>query len=446
MSGVLSVHRRLLPARPDLLTLQARFPRRYPLLFQSTASHPLTGRYDLLPAFPETVIEARGQAQDFLAELDAGCGAGSGLPQAEDELPFLGGWVVYLGYELAGAIEPCLRLPMPAAGSLPTALALRCPATLIHDHLRGESWAVAERAGDIDRLLADLAQLPARTPSPLPACRLTEEDPARYLAAIARAQHYIREGDIFQANLSRCWRGEFAASVAPEALHARLRQSNPAPYAALLRWGDTAVLSTSPERLLCLNGDRIQTRPIAGTRPRDADPRRDRELAQELLAHPKERAEHVMLVDLERNDLGRICQPGSVKVVERLQVETYAHVHHIVSAVEGRLRPGVGVAQIVSALFPGGTITGCPKVRCMQIIAELEGEARGPYTGSIGYISRNGRMDFNILIRTALLRDREVLFRAGGGIVADSEPVRELAETRAKAKGLLRALAGEGLC
>jgi anthranilate synthase component 1 len=176
------------------------------------------------------------------------------------------------------------------------------------------------------------------------------------------------------------------------------------------------------------------------------DPRRDRELAQELLAHPKERAEHVMLVDLERNDLGRICRPGSVQVVERLQVETYAHVHHIVSAVEGRLRPGVGVAQIVSALFPGGTITGCPKVRCMQIIAELEGEARGPYTGSIGYISRNGRMDFNILIRTALLKEQEVLFRAGGGIVADSEPVRELAETRAKAKGLLRALAGEGLC
>ncbi|HET7687534.1 MAG TPA: aminodeoxychorismate synthase, component I, partial [Candidatus Macondimonas sp.] len=210
MSGVLSVHRRRLPARPDLLALQARFPQRYPMLLESAASHPLTGRYDLLPAFPETVIEARGQAQDFLAELDAGCGAGSGLPQAEDELPFLGGWVVYLGYELAGAIEPCLCLPMPTAGSLPTALALRCPAALIHDHLRGESWAVAERAGDVDRLLVDLAQVPARAPPRLPPCVVTEEDPARYLAAIDRAQHYIRDGDIFQANLSRRWQGEFA--------------------------------------------------------------------------------------------------------------------------------------------------------------------------------------------------------------------------------------------
>jgi anthranilate synthase component 1 len=422
------------------LALQARFPQRYPVLLESTASHPLTGRYDLLPAFPETVIEARGRAQDFLAELDAACGTAPRLPQADDELPFLGGWVAYLGYELAGAIEPCLRLPMPTEGSLPTALALRCPAALIHDHLRGTSWAVAERAGDIDRLLADLAQLPAMMPSLLPACQVTEEDPARYLTAIARAQRYIREGDIFQANLSRCWRGEFAARVAPETLHARLRQSNPSPYAALLRWGDTAVLSTSPERLLCLEGDRIQTRPIAGTRPRDPDPMRDHALAQELLAHPKERAEHVMLVDLERNDLGRICRPGTVCVSERLQVETYAHVHHIVSAVEGDLRPDVGVAEILAALFPGGTITGCPKVRCMEIIAELEGEARGPYTGSIGYISRNGRMDFNILIRTAHLEAGRLSFRAGGGIVADSDPERELTETRVKAKGILQAL------
>jgi anthranilate synthase component 1 len=427
------------------LALQARFPQRYPVLLESAAAHPLTGRYDMLPAFPEAVIEGRGLAKNFLTELDAACRRESGQSNVDD-LPFLGGWVVYLGYELAGAIEPSLRLPLPTASSLPTALALRCPAALIHDHLYGESWAVAERAGDVDRLLADLAQVPALAPPKLPACMVTEEVPARYLAAIARAQRYIQDGDIFQANLSRRWQGEFAGPVAPEALHARLRQSNPAPYAALMRWGNGAVLSTSPERLLCRNGDRIQTRPIAGTRPRDPDPARDQALAQELLAHPKERAEHVMLVDLERNDLGRICRPGSVQVVERLQVETYAHVHHIVSAVEGRLRPDVGVAEIVRALFPGGTITGCPKVRCMQIIAELEGEARGPYTGSIGYISRDGRMDFNILIRTALLRDRDVLFRAGGGIVADSDPARELAETRAKAKGLLRALAGDQAC
>ena len=390
-------------------------------------------------------MEAHGQARGFLAELDAACCLAPCQAQA-DELPFVGGWVVYLGYELAGAIETSVQLPLSPSGSLPTALAWRCPAALIHDRLHGESWAVAERAGDVERLLADLAQTPTRPLPDLPDCVVTEEDPARYLGAIARAQRYIRDGDVFQANLSRCWRGEFAASAAPEALHARLRRSNPAPYAALLRWRDTTVLSTSPECLLRRNGDLIQTRPIAGTHPRDPDPDRDRARALELLAHPKERAEHVMLVDLERNDLGRICQAGSVRVSEQLQVETYAHVHHIVSAVEGRLRSDVGVADIVSALFPGGTITGCPKVRCMQIIAELEGEPRGPYTGAIGYISRNGRMDFNILIRTAELAGRNIVLRAGGGIVADSDPERELAETRAKAKGLLRALMRDPVC
>jgi len=185
---------------------------------------------------------------------------------------------------------------------------------------------------------------------------------------------------------------------------------------------------------------RVDTRPIAGTHPRGATPAEDRQLAAQLLAHPKERAEHVMLIDLERNDLGRVCTAGSVHVDEYMGVETYAHVHHIVSNVTGQLRPGLGPVDVLRAVFPGGTITGCPKLRCMEIIAELEGEAREAYTGSMGYINLDGSADFNILIRTMMMSGDQISFRAGAGIVADSDPTRELHETRAKARGLLLAL------
>jgi anthranilate synthase component 1 len=201
------------------------------------------------------------------------------------------------------------------------------------------------------------------------------------------------------------------------------------------------VLSTSPERLVSSRRGRIESRPIAGTRARRGD---DAAVIRDLVENVKERAEHVMLVDLERNDLGRVCVGGSVRVDEYMVVESYAHVHHIVSNVVGELRPDVSPGQIVRALFPGGTITGCPKVRCMEIIAELEGRPRGAYTGSLGYLGRDGRMDLNILIRTAMVSDgpagRELSILAGAGIVADSDPQRELEETRAKARGLLRAL------
>jgi anthranilate synthase component 1 len=192
--------------------------------------------------------------------------------------------------------------------------------------------------------------------------------------------------------------------------------------------------------------DVVQTRPIAGTRPRFPG---DDEAARilELVGHPKERAEHVMLIDLERNDLGRVCRPGSVQVDELMSVESYTHVHHIVSNVRGRLTPGTTPGEVIAAVFPGGTITGCPKVRCMQIIAELEGEGRGPYTGAFGYLNRDGDLDLNILIRSAWLAGDALELRAGAGIVVDSDAVRELHETRAKARGLLRALglAGDGV-
>jgi len=220
-----------------------------------------------------------------------------------------------------------------------------------------------------------------------------------------------------------------------------LSGANPAPFAGLARWRDSTIISSSPERLLEVRDGVASTRPIAGTRPRAANRDDDDRLSDELFANAKERAEHIMLIDLERNDLGRVCTAGSVEVDEMMALESYAHVHHIVSNVRGRLRDGIAPGEAIRAVFPGGTITGCPKIRCMEIIRELEGVARGAYTGSFGYLNRDGSLDLNILIRTMVLQGRTLSLRAGAGIVADSEPRAELAETRAKAEGMLRSLA-----
>jgi anthranilate synthase component 1 len=224
-----------------------------------------------------------------------------------------------------------------------------------------------------------------------------------------------------------------------------LRIHNPAPFACLVNLDDVnnqawSIISSSPERLVRVRDDWVDTRPIAGTRKRSESVAADQALMAELIAHPKERAEHIMLIDLERNDLGRISQPGSVEVNELMVIESYQHVHHIVSNVRGKLQPQLTPLQVIEAMFPGGTITGCPKVRCMEIIAELEPSPREAYTGSVGYINYDGSLDFNILIRSFIQQGRALRFRAGAGIVIDSDPLAELAETRHKAKGLLRAL------
>jgi anthranilate synthase component 1 len=221
-----------------------------------------------------------------------------------------------------------------------------------------------------------------------------------------------------------------------------LREANPAPFAALAQCDEFAVLSSSPERLLQIRDGVASTRPIAGTRPRGKDAASDSALVTELRLNEKERAEHIMLVDLERNDLGRICKAGTVVVDEYMTIETYATVHHIVSNVRGELRDDVTPGRAIAAVFPGGTITGCPKVRCMEILAGLEREPRDAYTGSLGYLGIDGSMDLNILIRTLMVRGGEIGFRTGAGIVADSDPEAELMETRAKARGVLRALGG----
>ncbi|HEX5694188.1 MAG TPA: chorismate-binding protein, partial [Arenimonas sp.] len=306
----------------------------------------------------------------------------------------------------------------------------------------GRCLAVAEAGAE--HWLAQLAAARMAPPPPDFAAPVLEQDPpARFTDGVARIHDYLQAGDAFQVNLSRAWRARFDRAPDPAAVYDRLRRNNPAPFAGLMRHGDAALLSSSPERLVSVRGRRMDTRPIAGTRPRfpgDDDQARIRD----LVGNPKERAEHVMLIDLERNDLGRVCQPGSVRVDELMGVESYAHVHHIVSNVTGTLREDATPGAIVRAVFPGGTITGAPKVRCMEIIAELEGEGRGAYTGAFGYLGNDGDLDLNILIRSAWLQGQALQFRTGAGIVVDSDADRELDETRAKARGLLRALGAQG--
>ncbi|MFQ5487823.1 MAG: aminodeoxychorismate synthase component I, partial [Gammaproteobacteria bacterium] len=366
-------------------------------------------------------------------------------PATDCALPFQGGWFLFLGYELAAQVEPVLRLPLAMGSQLPVACAVRAPAALIHDHREQTFWLVAEPGCEslLELMAADIGQsTPLLSVSKTPLVdHVREDDAGQYLNSVARIKQYILDGDVFQVNLSRAWRGALSSVSTDASLYRRLRAANPAPFAGLCAMDDWAVISSSPERLVAVHGDTIETRPIAGTAPRTVD---TAVLEQRLMRHPKERAEHIMLIDLERNDLGRICVPGTVEVNELLALESYAYVHHLVSNVRGIKRAAVTPGEVIRAVFPGGTITGCPKVRCMEIIAELEGEARGAYTGALGYVNRDGSMDLNILIRTMVREGRRLSLRAGAGIVADSIPSRELAETRAKAQGMLAALAGEG--
>jgi anthranilate synthase component 1 len=428
-------------------------PVQFPVLLDSAAQGPLT-RHSLLAFEPGAALirDARGdvsargfepRAGGFLDNLEAWCRR-ERTPRADAKpLPFAGGWIVYLSYELAQEVEPVLR--MPACADPCSAFALRVEHLAVHEHGSGATYAISQNgdARSHARLIALLEEAARQTEVESAANprvdRWSEEAPERFLERVRRAQEYIAAGDIYQANLSRPWRLRLRSPEDAQLVYPALRRANPAPFAASVHFDGMSLLSSSPERLLQVEGRSISTRPIAGTRRRSGDAEQDARDTAELIAHPKERAEHVMLIDLERNDVGRVCEAGSVRVDEYMVTETYAHVHHIVSNVRGTLREDANAVTALRALFPGGTITGCPKIRCMQIIAELEGEGRGAYTGSLGWIGTDGDADFNILIRTLTLRGEQVELRAGAGIVADSLPERELEETRVKALGLLRA-------
>ena len=462
-----------LPFGPeDLRRLAYDNPSTFPVLLDSAATGPL-GRYSILAAFPEAALwqdaggRLRQRGLDVPVDEDQGFlraferlwrdeqMASGDAPAAGSEAssPFSGGWIVYLGYELAAEIEPKLALPaaLPSAMA-PRAFALRVPAALVYDHEAGRGLGIVEAGREAlrARLAAALAAPAAGAVVAGAGCSslpLEEEDPERFGACVDTALEHIRAGDIYQANLSRGWRSDWSEPPDPQALddtrarlYERLRTQNPAPFAALARFQGWHLLSSSPERLVRVAGRRVETRPIAGTRPRSRSAAADPLELAALIAHPKERAEHIMLVDLERNDLGRICRAGTVRADELMRTESYAHVHHIVSNVCGELNDGLTPVDVLRAVFPGGSITGCPKFRCMQIIAALEQSARGAYTGALGYINRDGSMDFNILIRTITMDAQGLEFRAGAGIVADSDRQLELQETRAKARGMIAAL------
>lgn len=436
-----------------LLELHRRHPARYPVLLESVGGESTLGRYDLLLALPGEKLtlagdgcldgppESKGEG-GFLRALDRWFAA-TRRAATDRAVPFGGGWFLYLGYELAAEIEPTLRLPRSRHA---TAHAWRMHGALLRDRLSGETRVIAEEDQEhelLAQVTAHLEHVEGRTDEPetgVTTGDILEEDPRRFLDGVRHVLDAIGRGDIYQANLSRGWRASLHPQATASSLYRRLRAANPGPFAGIASLAGFEVLSSSPERLLQVRDGIASTRPIAGTRPRGANRNTDESLARELVLNEKERAEHVMLVDLERNDLGRVCRAGTVEVDEFMTVESYAHVHHIVSNVRGELRPGTTPGQAIAAVFPGGTITGCPKVRCMQLLAEYEQEPRDAYTGSMGYLGLDGSMDLNILIRTLTVEGREVRFRTGAGIVADSRPEAELEETRAKARGLLRAL------
>ncbi len=453
----------------DLLSIHSSSPQNYPFLLESVTQSEQS-RYSILFAYPqETLCANHNDSENFLDRFDQvftqnHC---DNLTQSEQyenslNLPFRGGWFVYLAYELAQQIEPSLALPayqLPHSlhhaddKNIPIAYAARIPAAIIIDHHIQQSYIVCEPAYEyiFERIQVDIQTINTESDADIAtkpnndkdyiALEILQEDPEQtYLDNIQTIRAYIQAGDVFQVNYSRAWTAitQNSAVATPQQLYQVLRQRNPAPFAALCAFDDWAIVSSSPERLVRINNRIAETRPIAGTRPRSESAQVDQALLDELINHPKERAEHIMLIDLERNDLGRICKAGSIEVDELMGLESYQHVHHIVSNIRGELRENILPGEVLKAVFPGGTITGCPKVRCMEIIAELEQTGRGAYTGSVGYINHNGDMDFNILIRSFTQIDDHLNFRTGAGIVFDSVAENELTETRHKAKGLLK--------
>ena len=374
--------------------------------------------------------------------------------------PFPGGAAGFFGYGLGRTLEHLppeerpfaiddQHLPDMALGFYDAALAFDMTeerAFIVSTGLpERETAARAARAkrriAEFRERLSSLRMPPARHPAqPHPlTSNFTREG---YERAVARIVDYIHAGDIFQANLSQRFETQLAEGDDPYALYLRLRKASPAPFSAFFNFGEGAIVSSSPERFLLCRDGKVETKPIKGTRPRGATPGEDRRLADELLASEKDRAENVMIVDLLRNDISRVCEDNSVIVEKLCELESFANVHHLVSTVRGKLRPDAGAADLLAACFPGGSVTGAPKRRAMEIIAELEPTARGPYCGAIGYLGTDGGMDSSIAIRTMVVKCSRVTFQAGGGIVADSDPAAEYEETLAKARDMRRALSG----
>jgi para-aminobenzoate synthetase component 1 len=436
----------------------------YRLFLDSAAPGARLGRYSYVMGDPVAVVRTRGDG-DALAAVRRLLAPHRAEPVPELP-PFQGGAAGYLAYDWGLTLE---RLPAPRFDdlALDDVVIGLYDWVLAWDHVANRGWLIstgipvlddrrearaADRAAEvIERLergprhdrVGPSEDRPLQAPShPVEgegALRSSFSRPA-YLAAVSRVREYISAGDIFQANLSQ--RFEAPLALQPWAFYRTLRRVNPAPFGAFFDVPDAPVLSTSPERFLRVgrNGH-VETRPIKGTRARGVGPEHDAALGQALTESAKDRAENLMIVDLMRNDLSRVCAPGTVRASELFTLERYATVHHLVSTVVGTLAPGVDAFDLLRAAFPGGSITGAPKLRAMEIIAELEPSRRGVYCGSIGYWSTTGEMDTSIAIRTAVVRDGRIYFSAGGGIVADSDPEQEYQETLDKVRAIVDALA-----
>ena len=443
-------------------------------LFESVQGGETRGRYSIIGLKPDLIWRCRGGKAEI--NRTASADPERFVPDADETAPLVSlkrlvkeaqmelppelppmavGLFGYLGYDLVRHMEK-LPSPPPDVLGLPDAIMLRPTITAIFDNIRDEIivvtpvWpernvsarAAYDRAMErLQDVVTDLERASAPAPAPESHAGLgpaqSNTSHSEYLAIVEKAKEYIRAGDIFQVVPSQRFRRAF--SLSPLALYRALRRLNPSPFLYFLNFPGFAIVGSSPEILVRLRDDKVTIRPIAGTRPRGKTPEDDKRLADELMADPKERAEHLMLLDLGRNDVGRVAEIGTVAVTDQFFIERYSHVMHLVSNVEGRIRPGLDAVDALVAGFPAGTLSGAPKVRAMEIIDELEKEKRGPYAGAVGYFAANGSMDTCIVLRTAILKDGMMYVQAGGGVVADSDPEAEFQETVNKARALMAA-------
>ena len=439
--------------------------RPWTYLLESVVGGERFGRYSFIGLAARTRLEVRGHTCAALREGGAPAVSEEADPLAyvndclgrfrvaqDPKLPrFCGGLVGYFGYDTVRYVERRLAgAAKPDELGVPDILLLMSEEIAIVDNLSGKLtlvvYAEPGRPGAYAAACSRLQELLARLREPvsIPADVAVPSEPAvsgfgeaAYHAAVERAKRYVYDGDIMQVVPSQRMTKPFRAT--PLALYRALRTINPSPYMFYFDFGDFHVVGASPEILVRLEGDTVTVRPIAGTRRRGTSAQEDAALAEELLADAKERAEHIMLVDLGRNDVGRVACTGSVKVTEQMIIERYSHVMHIVSNVEGTLKPGLNAIDVLRATFPAGTVSGAPKVRAMEIIDELEPVKRGIYAGAVGYLGFHGNMDVAIALRTGVVKDGKLHVQAGGGIVADSQPAAEWQETQSKARALLRA-------
>jgi anthranilate synthase component 1 len=440
--------------------------RPFSYLFESVQGGERFGRYSFIGLPAQTRVTVRGQqvtvesgerivesieTDDPLAFIETFQARYKAAPLRSD-LRFVGGLTGYFGYDTVRYIEPKLRHTQnPDTLGTPDILLMLSEEIAVVDNLSGKLYLIVyvdpalmdaypqaqQRLQILRRQLRAQVEIPDFIPSGELLAPVSEFQEADFLAAVAKAKQYILDGDLMQVQISQRIHLPFAAP--PLNLYRALRSINPSPYMFYLDLGHFQIVGASPEILVRLENDTVTLRPIAGTRRRGVTPEEDRALEQELLSDPKERAEHLMLIDLGRNDVGRVAQTGSVKMTESMIVERYSHVMHIVSNVEGKIKPDISAMSLLRATFPAGTVTGAPKIRAMQIIDELETSKRGIYAGAVGYLGFNGNMDMAIAIRTAVIQAGVLYVQAAAGIVADSIPKNEWEETQSKARGVLRA-------